>query len=141
MPHKNSKKPLQEQYVVETLLKAILFPLNDQQPCKPTHIAFMNTSVFSSKKVFPEILHAIKEYSIEACMFEDIPEKEKRITSFTNTNNQTVPPKNIDPKTVQYNEPPPRRCYACHVEIKGKPSQCSACKAIIYCSPDCAVNI
>ena len=34
---------------------------------------------------------------------------------------------------------PNRGCYTCKQEISGKASQCSACKAIIYCSANCAV--
>ncbi|KAI9098233.1 hypothetical protein DFS34DRAFT_649820 [Phlyctochytrium arcticum] len=33
---------------------------------------------------------------------------------------------------------PDRGCFVCKQEITEKPSQCSACKAIIYCSPECA---
>ncbi|KAI8929243.1 hypothetical protein BC831DRAFT_444498 [Entophlyctis helioformis] len=33
---------------------------------------------------------------------------------------------------------PNRGCHTCHKEIEGKASQCSACKAVIYCSPACA---
>jgi hypothetical protein len=35
---------------------------------------------------------------------------------------------------------PPRACFVCKKDIEGKLKQCSACKAIIYCSPDCAVS-
>ncbi|KAI9328767.1 hypothetical protein DFJ73DRAFT_861369 [Zopfochytrium polystomum] len=36
--------------------------------------------------------------------------------------------------------PPARACFVCKKDIEGKPRQCSACKAIIYCSPECATK-
>jgi hypothetical protein len=46
------------------------------------------------------------------------------------------------PATYQLsNEIPKRGCHVCHNDIPGKASQCSACKAIIYCSKECAVII
>jgi hypothetical protein len=39
------------------------------------------------------------------------------------------------------NDIPKRGCHVCHTDIPGKASQCSACKAIIYCSKECAVII
>ena len=35
---------------------------------------------------------------------------------------------------------PNRGCHVCHRDIAGKASQCSACKAIIYCSAACATK-
>lgn len=42
---------------------------------------------------------------------------------------------------VEYQPQPLRGCFTCKTEITGKASQCSACKAIIYCSADCAVSV
>ncbi|KAJ3056373.1 hypothetical protein HK097_007210 [Rhizophlyctis rosea] len=46
-------------------------------------------------------------------------------------------PQQTGPKP-EFAPPPLRGCFVCHNEIEGKASQCSACKAVIYCSPACA---
>jgi hypothetical protein len=39
------------------------------------------------------------------------------------------------------NGPPPRMCIVCSKQmVNKKPSQCSACKAVIYCGVECAVS-
>jgi hypothetical protein len=47
-----------------------------------------------------------------------------------------VLPENKGP--IPFNSQPNRGCFACKQEIEKKASQCSACKAVIYCGAVCA---
>ncbi|KAJ1340457.1 hypothetical protein BSLG_004904 [Batrachochytrium salamandrivorans] len=47
-------------------------------------------------------------------------------------------PRGIKNPDVKLLPMPNRFCFTCKKEITTKPSQCSACKAVIYCSADCA---
>jgi hypothetical protein len=103
---------------------------------------------FVSSKVFDELVEKMKKYDIKVStkdimgsdlenmlskrkteLFKQQQEAQKKVAEIS---------KDSD---VEWASPPARGCFQCHEEITGKVRQCSACKAVIYCSQECAVSL
>ncbi|KAJ3371790.1 hypothetical protein HDU91_004935 [Kappamyces sp. JEL0680] len=132
-------------HVVATLLKAIVEPIDkDSKIEKPEVVAFLDTVLLNEKEK-ATIIKQLASLSIKAVSMEalkrDMPELAKKRTEVAAPAPAPVaaPPTATGPQQVlPFNPAPPRGCVLCKKDIAGKASQCSACKAIIYDSADCA---
>ncbi|KAJ3324095.1 hypothetical protein HDV06_000636 [Boothiomyces sp. JEL0866] len=124
-------------HVVGTVMKAILDPI-DGAVKKPKVLMFLDTCLLKDGEK-SQITKELKDYEMTIVSLKqlevDYPalhaERAKEVEIF-------APQQPTVQQPLKMNPPPPRGCFACRKEIPGKASQCSACKAVIYCSADCA---
>ncbi|KAJ3276599.1 hypothetical protein HDV01_004132 [Terramyces sp. JEL0728] len=124
-------------HVVSTVMKAILDPV-DGAVKKPKVLIFLDTCLLNENEK-KQITKELKEYEMAIINLKqletDYPalyaERSKEVEIF-------APQQPTVQQPLKMNPPPPRGCFACRKDIPGKASQCSACRAVIYCSSDCA---
>ena len=113
---------------------------------RPAVVAFLS-SEFVTDDMLDHLAKKMVAYQVRVTTIAKIgPEmddimKKRRVELFKKE--QEAQKKSIETAKetpVEFAPPPPRGCFQCKTDIAGKASQCSACKAIIYCSPDCAVR-
>lgn len=134
-------------FTVAAVIKAIVdanYPnLNTTAPFKiqkPKTAVMLETSQLSKDSIVTVKEELLKQVNIELITEEEMRNNPTLLDQY----NSQVPKTNARPGNLgmQANgEPPLRGCHVCHNDIPGKASQCSACKAIIYCGKECAVNI
>ncbi len=115
--------------------------------CVKPGTVLVNESKFMSAKVFDQLVEKMKNYGInistKAMLGPDLDEMlNKRKSELYKQQQETQKRMSEMSKEakIEFAPQPLRGCFKCHQEISGKASQCSACKAVIYCSPDCAVS-
>lgn len=100
-----------------------------------------------SSKIFNELVEKMKKYNLKVSTkdimgadLENMLSKRKTELFKQQQEAQKKEAKLSKDFQVEWAPPPARGCFQCHEEINGKVRQCSACKAVIYCSPECAVK-
>ncbi|KAJ1554572.1 hypothetical protein HK405_004659, partial [Cladochytrium tenue] len=137
---KSGRIPTVEE-VVTTLFKAISKPV-EGRPRRPRVAMVLATSPLTPAAVGQVAAKVAEKLELRIATQDALePEmtelKERRKTEVAKIKAAT-PVATPQKPTMQ---PPPRRaCFVCKKEIEGKPRQCSSCKAIIYCSPECATK-
>jgi hypothetical protein len=135
-------------HVVATILKSIADPIeNDDTISRPSVMVLLETVQINEKEL-KEITKRMSKYDIKVVTMEvlwsEMPELAKSREDFPDTPVQCIPvitkPSPSANEPVPFNPPPLRGCFTCKKDIPGKASQCSVCKAVIYCSGDCAVR-
>lgn len=119
---------------------------------KPECIVLLETSILTIKdRLALEAL--LKPFSIKlatlAELEKDFPDLFQARFSTSSppvaaspTHAAVIPPTPTGPQApIPFNPAPSRGCICCKKDIVGKASQCSACKAVIYDSVDCAVRL
>ncbi|KAJ3325529.1 hypothetical protein HDU76_013147 [Blyttiomyces sp. JEL0837] len=126
--------------IAYTIVKAIARPADGQPPRRPQAAMFLTTRVISddvagqvSKKVNEWI--GLRVETAENIAAELPAMLEKRKAVLAKSSPQTPPQPQ---QKIQMQPHPKRGCLVCRKEIEGKARQCSACKAIIYCSQECS---
>ncbi|KAI8998324.1 hypothetical protein BC832DRAFT_594934 [Gaertneriomyces semiglobifer] len=117
--------------IYTTLLKAIVQPMDLLEPGRPRLISFLQSRQCSQKDI-EHVVQKMKSLNIKV----DIAEN-------ANFEMENLRLKRMDEMAKKSGKDkliptPNRSCIACHKDIEAKPSQCSACKAVIYCGADCA---
>jgi hypothetical protein len=121
------------EHILLTVLKAIVEPLDSTlKVVKPAYIVFLDT-VSQTKKDKTLIGKRLEEYGIKLTTANSL-----RVTK-PDLFKLKIPVNTPVKESIPYNPQPKRGCFNCRTEIEGKASQCSACKAVIYCSVECAV--
>jgi hypothetical protein len=114
---------------------------------RPQNVSFLPTELVSPaliESVAQKMqVYGVKVTSYQALKPEEMAEiiKKRRADMLKEDKDmrQKLKDKAVTEK-VEYQAQPLRGCFTCKTEIPGKASQCSACKAIIYCSAECAVG-
>ena len=161
------QKPTASQ-ITAVIIKAIAQPTEGPFPAeKPRVLAFLQSRQCTDSVVKDVVKQVKQQLGIRVATMEELePEIEKlqkkrqeenekkgtpeqRMMAQAKAMGLPVPeegpagvpgqPQHTGPKP-EFAPPPLRGCFVCHNEIEGKASQCSACKAVIYCSPACAVS-
>jgi hypothetical protein len=134
------KKPTVS-HIIATLKKAIAEPIEEEmEKQKPEFVVFLDTVVLSSEQQ-KFIKNELKEkLNVTISTMEKLHSERPELFDIKKSIPvPTIPQFQTDEKEIPFNEKPPRGCFNCRSDIVGKASQCSACKAVIYCSADCAV--
>jgi hypothetical protein len=124
-------------HVLSTVKKAMLEPRDPQSVIhKPEFVVFLETVILSEserKKVTDSLAKLDVTVTTLDELKRDRPElfDIKKALPFVNRPLESK-------EVIPFNEQPPRGCFSCRKDIPGKASQCSACKAVIYCSAECA---
>ncbi|KAJ3000030.1 hypothetical protein HDV02_000982 [Globomyces sp. JEL0801] len=135
------------EHCVITLLKSIIDPIDPESSVisKPKVLLFLETFILTNEQK-SEIKELLKEFDIDCVEVDELSQKypqllEQRLAFVAPPNpveSFQLPTEQAPGEPIKPNSPPPRGCFACKKEILGKASQCAACKAVIYCSPECA---
>ncbi|KAJ3091821.1 hypothetical protein HK102_013345 [Quaeritorhiza haematococci] len=127
--------PITADDICHRVLKAITNAADGLPVQKPRVIAFLESRRCSAK-VVNAVAEKLKEYDIRASTMEELaPEMEE----LAKKRKEELAQKKVPQQKPDFQEQPPRSCFICRKQItQGKPSQCSACKAIIYCGAACA---
>ncbi|KAJ3416926.1 hypothetical protein HDV05_007984 [Chytridiales sp. JEL 0842] len=154
---KSGKLPTVDE-IVFAFLKAIVSPLDPTMPVVKPKFAMVLSTRMISEKVVKQVAAKIKEdINVRIDLQENLEAEmpafiEERLALTEKLNNA---PSALAPQVQQqlqqngqpaaqtgptFIETPKRACFVCKTEIADKPRQCSACKAIIYCSPECATK-
>ena len=104
----------------KVLKKSIALPRSGDRYL-PETICFVNAATGLDNEIT-----RITNLGISVGDYKDLGVKAKRVVESGNSG-----PTGLQPQ-------PNRGCFVCHNEIESKPSQCSACKAVIYCGAACA---
>ncbi|KAI8802992.1 hypothetical protein BJ742DRAFT_512482 [Cladochytrium replicatum] len=128
--------------VLSALAAAILTPIEDVMlpaplpVIKPRKVGFLQTRQCPDQVITS--LHNLLEkkgYEIAAGKLEEleaeVAESRKKVLEEEAAVRKAA-------TKVEFIPTPKRVCFVCSKEIAEKPSQCSVCKAVIYCSADCA---
>lgn len=145
-------RPPTSSHIIATIIKAIAAPdyHNGMVIRRPNVAIFLETRMCSDK-VVEDVTAGLSRLGIRIATMESIKGElpvltkkhdeeiagERQGEALADAAAAIVVPK-PDP-SVKFLPMPARSCFACKKEIDGKASQCSACKAIIYCSPECSV--
>ncbi|KAI8911062.1 hypothetical protein EDD86DRAFT_204302 [Gorgonomyces haynaldii] len=130
---KDLKKPTVE-HCVATLLKAIVNPGYNEKVFdkhKPDFAVVLKTQVLAQKQL-DDFIERMAVFGVRVYTEDQVDKTPELSKKYRVTVEEPAP------GPVKFNPQPDRGCYVCKKDIAGKASQCSACKAIIYCSPDCA---
>ena len=142
----NLTKPDAE-HVLATVYKSIVEPQEDDGsvPEKPSHLIFLATCLLNDEEK-ATIAKELKTLNIIACSLEELQKMDLECAKRRNLlpKGTAIPPPTqvtSGPQQVlPMNAQPNRGCISCRKDItEKKPSQCSACKAVIYDGADCAV--
>lgn len=115
-------------FIFDTILQAIKFPRDvpASSAAKPKEIYFLN-------QPHPDTALSARLAKIGIKVTATKPSQP------SSEGQKSAPLQQLPQEQIQFNAQPNRGCISCHQEIIGKkPSQCSACKAVIYCSSTCA---
>lgn len=144
--------------ILDTLVKAAHHPADSEYKRRPKFAVFLDTAMCPAttmQRVMDEAAKAewggIKVLKSMADLSESElneikgkRETEKKVTGEAAKQIQMMQQQQRAMAAGQpkpdYVAQPSRMCFVCRKQIENgaKPSQCSACKAIIYCGPDCA---
>ncbi len=137
-------------HILETVAKAIMNPIEKENKIvvKPECIALLETAILSIKErtALSEMLSAFSIKLLLMSELEQFPDlKNARVSASSPTGpvplSAMIPPTPTGPQEpLPFNPPQSRGCIFCKKDIVGKASQCSACKAVIYDSVECAVR-
>ena len=137
-------------HIVYTIAKAIIEPRegSESKIHRPEYAILLETASLDEKEK-AVLTRKLADISVKLVSFawleENAPETAKlKDFSSQEAGTQALPspqPKSEEPqKVIPMNPTPNRGCVVCKQEIIGKkPSQCSACRAVIYDSVECAV--
>ncbi|KAJ3288744.1 hypothetical protein HK104_007993 [Borealophlyctis nickersoniae] len=150
----DGSKPTAEQ-ICDNLLKAIAAPTEGVFPVEKPRVAAFLQSRQCTDAVISKVAKRMKEFGVRVTSIEELgPEMEELM----NKRKEEIMKKGTAAAKGQLNQmmaaqaggvqadgpkpeflaQPSRACFTCHKEIPGKASQCSACRAIIYCGAECA---
>ncbi|KAJ3187565.1 hypothetical protein HK101_009367 [Irineochytrium annulatum] len=133
-----SKKLPTADEIITAFLKAIVKPSDNGQPHRPHVAMFLSTRMIPPKTV-TDVAARLKEVLGVRIDTQEALEPELPALMVARQAELAKMKTSAPPPTKPELQPMPNRaCFVCKQEIKGKPRQCSACKAIIYCSPECA---
>ncbi|KAI9199856.1 uncharacterized protein BJ171DRAFT_199257 [Polychytrium aggregatum] len=142
------------------LLKAIVRPMMGQ-PAKPKIAAFLASRTCDDKLV-QAVGQAFESFKVRITTVEESQAELEELKKKRGSEHRSIPggPASVPApgsvaavgaaaaaaaaaapapdKKPEFIKQPNRGCFVCHQDIDGKPSQCSACKAVIYCGPACA---
>ena len=144
-------------FIIALIVKAMVNPTSmidgteededdptSQYQRRPSTLAFMESPLIDATLV-QQVSDALVKYDIKVSTYSAVgPEmeemfKKRRAEMFKQTKESQKHGMSQKQK-VDFSPQPQRGCFQCKKDIPGKASQCSACKAIIYCSPACAVS-
>ncbi|KAI8841700.1 hypothetical protein BC829DRAFT_420531 [Chytridium lagenaria] len=147
----NGKAPTSSDIVV-AVLKAIVTPSDQGEARRPKVAMVLSTRMISDsvvKKAAAELKELVgirleTQEALEAELPALLAKRKEEVEKIKKTAPQVdaaVPGAAAAPaKAAEMAATPNRACFVCKEEIKGKTKQCSACKAIIYCSAECATK-
>jgi hypothetical protein len=124
-------------HLVSTIKKAMVEPLDEQSAIrKPEFVVFLDTAVLNDTEM-EKVSNLLRKLEITVTSLDFLKQNRSELFDIK----KTLPLINdvISQDDIPFNKQPPRGCFNCRKEIFGKASQCSACKAVIYCSAECAV--
>lgn len=126
-------------HIVATLLKAMNEPRDGLPVEKPKHAVFLDTAVISDSTLH-KVSNACGKFNLSISRMDKLQKEHPELLLLKQKAIDVVqkPQQAVSQGPVTMNKAPNRGCFTCHKEIEGKASQCSACKAVIYCSPACA---
>jgi hypothetical protein len=125
------------QDIMDAILLASYSP-EEGDKCMPASIAFLSTAV-TSKQTIKAVTLLISAFDIKLMKIVDVVVDES--ADVTVADGVLGQPLAAAGEIPEYQPAPNRVCYACRKELsKTKPSQCSACKSVIYCGAECAVS-
>ncbi|KAL2919138.1 hypothetical protein HK105_201411 [Polyrhizophydium stewartii] len=143
-------RPPTAKHIVATLVKAMVRPefMGDLEIQRPKLAIFLPSRTCSDA-VVAQVAATMKErFDMRVVSAEQIasemPEIQKRrqaqIAEAQRKANAgaPLPVPGIKNPNIKLQAQPNRHCFNCKKEIETKPSQCSACKAVIYCSGECS---
>jgi hypothetical protein len=100
-----------------------------------------------TSKIFDELVERMKKYNVKVSTkdimgsdLENMLSKRKTELFKQQQEAQKKLAESSKDAQIEWAPAPNRGCFQCHEEITGKVQQCSACKAVIYCSSECAVS-
>ncbi|EGF82527.1 hypothetical protein BATDEDRAFT_34496 [Batrachochytrium dendrobatidis JAM81] len=143
---KNLRPPTAE-HIVATLIKAIARPeFLTKSPVRRPKIAMFLSSRTCSDAIVSKVASimndkcGIRVTTSEALAPElsKIQKKRSKEILQQEAKDQVTTPRGVKNLDIKLLPMPNRFCFTCKKEILTKPSQCSACKAVIYCSAECA---
>ncbi|KAJ3212898.1 hypothetical protein HDU67_003515 [Dinochytrium kinnereticum] len=140
----NGKLPTSSDIVL-AVLKAIVTPSDQGGERRPRVAMVLSTRLVSDstvKKASKELkeLLDIRLETQEALEAEMPALLLKRKEELEKAKKDSPAPQAASTEPPEMIAAPNRACFVCKEEIKGKTKQCSACKAIIYCSAECATK-
>lgn len=110
-------------------------------------IVLVSEMTYISSTTLHQLVEKMKEYGVKVSTKDVLgPELEEMLSKrkkelFKQQQEAQKKVTELSKETpIEFAPQPPRGCFQCHQEITGKANQCSACKAVIYCSADCAVS-
>ncbi|KAI8822995.1 uncharacterized protein EV422DRAFT_387526 [Fimicolochytrium jonesii] len=135
-------------FIAAAIVKAISAPSQELKVQRPKIVSFLHSRQCSPrdiKDVGKKLeLYGIRVDTAEALEAELAPYYEKRKADMAKGPQipLVLPTSPVGPAPAgekpQFGPQPNRGCFTCKKEIDGKASQCSACKAMIYCSAECS---
>ncbi|KAJ3118796.1 hypothetical protein HDU96_008520 [Phlyctochytrium bullatum] len=131
--------------IVLAVLKAISTPSDQGEPRRPRVAMALSTRMVSDA-VIQQAAKELKDlvdirFETQEALEDELPELLAKRKAEVEQVRKTVPQAPAAPAKAPEMAPTPNRaCFVCKEEIKGKTKQCSACKAIIYCSAECATK-
>ncbi|KAJ3002988.1 hypothetical protein HKX48_001999, partial [Thoreauomyces humboldtii] len=133
--------------ITAAVVKAIAAPLEGHTVQRPKLVSFLQSRQ-CSEKVYAQAAESIAKFGIRVGTAEELePElseyvvkRREEVNRLLATALQPAPPQQPAPGGPKppLSPAPNRGCFVCKKDIAGKASQCSACKAMIYCSTDCS---
>ncbi|KAJ3106538.1 hypothetical protein HDU97_006131 [Phlyctochytrium planicorne] len=131
--------------IVNAVLKAIVTPSDQEGARRPRVAMVLSTRMVPDSTVqkAAKELKSLLDIRLETqeALEAELPELlKKRNEELAQVKKESPQVAAAPQKAPEMAAPPNRACFVCKQEIKGKTKQCSACKAIIYCSADCATK-
>lgn len=123
----------------EAFKKAICEPLDGKNPLsKPAYVIFLDSVILPQNQIQLLTERLESTLGIKVTTKEEIAQQKPELLA----PKQTTPDISFSPagkqEAIPFNPQPTRGCCSCRTDIVGKVCQCSACKAVIYCSVVCA---
>ncbi|KAJ3126479.1 hypothetical protein HK098_007461 [Nowakowskiella sp. JEL0407] len=129
--------------IISAIFSAILSPIeNKMQPklpsLRPAVVSLLQTRQCDEAEV-DKLIKAFAEYDLEVRVDREEVLEPEMMELKRKWNLELLEKSKNGPKK-EYAPQPPRICFHCRKEIGpgGKVTQCSACKAVIFCGADCA---
>lgn len=122
-------------HVYATVIKAIANPNYREIPYPkhiPKNIILLDASILDAKQA-PKLTKKLLAKGITMHIEKDVRADKELLAKWKAAGSQ--------PRRTAQSGVPKKSCIKCSKDIDGKASQCSTCKAVIYCSPECAVSL
>ena len=148
--------PMTAEYIEALLLKSMMEPsqlledynsnVNVDEFIRKPRIAAFLASCDVSDAFISEVSKRMEKYDVKVFKMQELSSqvptllKKRRVELYKKTREAQRIANETKNKENTFSSAPNRGCFQCKKDIVGKASQCSACKAIIYCSADCAVS-